>query len=127
MQTTARINVAIVGAGLMGRWHAHAAAKLGATVCAIIDADLSAAKRLAQRVGPNCESFANILDAHRTIDFQVLHICTPLATHADLAKQALALNKHLIVEKPLVASSAALRELQGIAPVSYTHLRAHET
>lgn len=99
----------------MGRWHAHAAAKLGATVCAIIDADLSAAKRLAQRVGPNCESFANILDAHRTIDFQVLHICTPLATHADLAKQALALNKHLIVEKPLVASSATLRELQGIA------------
>ena len=38
---------AIVGAGMMGFWHARYAARLGARVRGVVDLDVAAARRLA--------------------------------------------------------------------------------
>jgi predicted dehydrogenase len=43
------IRAAIVGAGLMGRWHAHAAQRAGGHLVGIVDIDESAAVRLSKR------------------------------------------------------------------------------
>lgn len=53
---------------------------------------------------------ATVLDDHRQLlarsDIQAVVICTPPATHAPLALEALAAGKHVLVEKPLATSVA---------------------
>ena len=54
MQTEAQLTVAIVGAGLMGHWHAHAARKNDAIITAVIDPNAEAANALVGRYGGHC-------------------------------------------------------------------------
>ena len=109
----AQLRVAIVGAGLMGNWHAHAATKNGASITAIIDPDLNAAKVLVSRYGGH--AFADFEQALEQARFDVVHICTPLNTHVLLAKQALTANKHLIIEKPVAPTRKEVAELLALA------------
>src|SRR3954469_24405447 len=48
-------------------------------------------------------------------DVNAVVIATPAASHFTLAKQALAAGKHILVEKPLAASVAAVDELERCA------------
>lgn len=95
------LRAAIVGAGLMGRWHAHAVARSGHIVSAVIDPDAARASLLA-RAHPAAQTSAT-LESSEPAD--VVHICTPLATHGALVQQALDRGSHVIAEKPLVPSS----------------------
>ena len=109
----AQLTVAIVGAGLMGHWHAHAATKNGATITAIVDPDQDAAKALGSRYGG--DAFAGFEQALEQARFEIVHICTPLNTHVLLARQALTANKHLIIEKPVAPTSNEVSELLALA------------
>jgi predicted dehydrogenase len=95
---------AIVGAGLMGRWHAHAARRLGIDVLAVVDVDSRAAQALASRLGPRTRPFAELDEALRARDVDVVHVCTPAGTHGPLVGVALEAGRHVLVEKPLAAS-----------------------
>ena len=101
------LRAAIVGAGLMGRWHAHAVAHAGHTVSAIIDPDAARASLLARAY--HSAQTAATLEGSDPVD--VVHICTPLATHGALAREALDRGSHVIAEKPLVASALETTEL----------------
>ena len=96
----APLRVAVVGAGLMGRWHAYYAHRQGAQVVAIVDRARAAAESLSRRVkSANVfTDMASMLDEKRP---QVVHICTPLDSHGPLAQQAIAAGVHALVEKPL--------------------------
>ena len=109
----AELRVAIVGAGLMGNWHAHAATKSGATITAIIDLDLNAAKMLVSRYGGH--AFTDFEQALEQARFDIAHICTPLNTHVLLARQVLKARKHLIIEKPVAPTSKEVAELLALA------------
>ncbi|OLF06817.1 oxidoreductase [Actinophytocola xinjiangensis] len=94
------LRVGVVGAGFMGRVHAEAARRAGATVVAAtasspVRADAAAAAIGAQRGYPGV---GELLDA---AEIDVLHICTPNVTHAPLAAAALAAGAHVVCEKPL--------------------------
>ena len=89
----------VVGAGLMGRWHAHAVEHEGGSVAAIVDADTSRAARFAERHA-GARAFTRLDEALERVDAAVVHICTPSASHVDLAAQALAAERHVLVEKP---------------------------
>lgn len=114
------LRVAIVGAGLMGRWHASAARAAGATVALVIDPDLERAQKIAR--GAATSQSADDLAGARV---DVVHVCTPLATHSDAIARSLDCNAHVIVEKPatrdydtaVAASEAARRADRLLIPV----------
>lgn len=99
-----------MGAGLMGRWHAQTARRLGLEIAGIVDRDESAAERLAGSI-VGAESFASIEELFRARSPDVIHICTPLDSHGSLALAALDHGAHVICEKPLAQSAAEVRAL----------------
>ncbi|CAN5907963.1 hypothetical protein BH23GEM7_BH23GEM7_31170 [soil metagenome] len=108
------LRAVVVGAGLMGRWHAHALVRSGGSLRAIIDPRAERAHALAAsyagaRVFPDLEA---LLAAERV---DVVHICTPAETHVELAGLAITGGCHTLVEKPLAPSAAATAELLRLA------------
>ena len=102
-----RLRAAVVGAGLMGRWHADAVRRAGATVAAVIDPAADRAASLASIHGATVsDSLTPVLG---TVD--VVHLCTPTPSHEDLAAQAIDAGRHTLVEKPLASTAAATRAL----------------
>ena len=103
------LRAAIVGAGLMGRWHADAIARAGGRVVAVVDTRIEQARKLAG----DGEGFRSLDDLGSRMSLDVVHICTPLATHVELAEQALALGANVVVEKPLAADAESTAALLG--------------
>jgi predicted dehydrogenase len=103
------MRVAILGAGLMGRWHACYARRCGAQIAGILDRDGDRAARLASQYAarPFTDAAALLAEAHP----QAVHICTPTATHAQLAEFSIDAGAHVLMEKPLAASAAECERL----------------
>ncbi|HWE00482.1 MAG TPA: Gfo/Idh/MocA family oxidoreductase [Bryobacteraceae bacterium] len=103
------MRIAIAGAGLMGRWHAYYATRCGAAIAGVSDPNLpeTELKRrfrgaaIFQRTEP-------LLDRVKP---QILHVCTPAATHEAIIESALEAGVHLLVEKPLLATAKATQRL----------------
>lgn len=113
MSARAPLRAAVIGSGLMGRWHAAALRRAGGTVVAIADRDPSCAGALAAR-HPGARAVAD-LDAALAAGVDVVHICTPTPSHAALAERALTAGRHSIVEKPLAPDAAATAALLHLA------------
>ena len=110
----ARHRTAIVGAGLMGRWHARYAARAGAEVVAIVDTRSDAAAAL-QRRYPRARTFASLDDCLAAGAPMAIHVCTGSEGRARLADAALAAGCHVLAEKPVAASRAEAARLVGLA------------
>ncbi|MET1412550.1 inositol 2-dehydrogenase [Roseibium sp. HPY-6] len=93
------VNVALLGAGRIGKVHAKAVgATDGAKLVAIADAFEDAAKALAQ----TCEARVSTIDAIASSeDVNAVIICTPTTTHADLIEQFARAGKAVFCEKPI--------------------------
>lgn len=103
----------IVGAGLMGRWHAEAAARAGAAIALVIDRDGQRAQRLARRFGAaTATALAPFADVGEPT---VVHVCTPSASHVPLTRDALEHGAHVLVEKPLAEEPADAEALLALA------------
>ncbi len=94
------LNIAIIGAGNIGRIHAEAIAHIPeARVTVVCNRNAAAGRRLAQTHGaawtPRYE------EAVVRPDVDIVSVCTPSGTHAEIAVAAAAAGKHLLVEKPL--------------------------
>jgi predicted dehydrogenase len=107
-------SVVIVGAGLMGRWHAHAARRAGAVVRAVVDSDTARARSLAGASG-GARACTGLEEALAAGPVDVAHVCTPPDTHEALADAALAAGCHVLVEKPLAPDLVATRRLLAAA------------
>lgn len=106
--------VAVVGAGLMGTWHARAARQAGAGVLAVVDPDPARAEQLTarHRTARPVATLAEALDDSR---ISAVHICTPPGTHAALAMQALSGGAHVLMEKPFTDSLQTTRDVLASA------------
>lgn len=106
------LRAAIVGAGLMGRWHADAIGRAGGVVAAVVDATPGRAAQLAGRSAARAAvSLTEVLP-----DVDVVHVCTPTASHESLTREALCAGRHVLVEKPLAGDAqvtAALLDEAG--------------
>src|SRR5262245_14137660 len=109
-----RVHAVIVGAGLMGRWHAHFAKKAGAIITAIVDSNSEAASLLQQKIG-TASVWPSLEQCFNGTQVDVVHLCTPTPFHFSLAKLALENNTHVLVEKPACGSTIEAEELVNLA------------
>lgn len=91
----------------MGRWHARAIRAAGGTVVAVADFDPHRARAVASSARP----FTSVEELLESVRVDVLHVCTPVAAHADLVTAALAAGAHVIVEKPAAPDGPTTRLL----------------
>ncbi len=112
LRSRRELRAVVVGAGLMGRHHAAAIARAGGTLVAVVDPSVERAQRLAGRA--DVLRSLDELRGHRD-PVDVVHVCAPLTEHASLAKRALALGAHLVVEKPLAPDAATTAALLAAA------------
>jgi predicted dehydrogenase len=106
--------IAIVGAGLMGRWHAQYARYCSGKVVGILDCDRDSAKRLAESF-TGAQAYTELNDLLKACQPRVIHICTPIESHARIAETAMAFGANVLVEKPMAVDAAASRDLLAAA------------
>jgi UDP-N-acetylglucosamine 3-dehydrogenase len=102
------VNLAIVGAGIMGANHGRVASSLREfTVTAVCDPDLDRAAAMAK---PHEALYTNDLDeALRGADAVIL--ATPSDTHGELGTRILTSGRDLLVEKPIATAAPDARKL----------------
>ncbi len=99
----------------MGRVHLEALRRVEfVDVVAIAGRELAPAQRLGAGfgVGTKVDDYRKLIE-DATID--AIHICTPNATHYQMAKEALLAGKHVLCEKPLSVSVEQAQELVSLA------------
>ncbi len=112
--TTAPLQVALVGCGWAGGWHAADLKLLPELFTLAVCCDTSAAR--AEEFGTKYGIPVRLADyaavcARPEID--VVVICTPPAVHHAMVLQALAANKHVVCEKPFVRSLAEVDSVEA--------------
>ena len=115
------MRVAVVGAGLMGYWHAYFGQRLGAEVAAVVDSTQVAATSLARRAR-KAAVFAEMGAMLDVVRPHAVHICTPLASHLPLALQAIEAGVHALVEKPLTQMAGQTQALLQRAQEKGVHV-----
>jgi UDP-N-acetyl-2-amino-2-deoxyglucuronate dehydrogenase len=112
--------VAIVGSGVIS--HVHAAAIIRhprLEISAVVDPDASANAALVAtivdlgRAAP--PAYPDLTAALESSTVDIIVICSPSGTHADVAEVALASGRHVVIEKPLEAGLPAARRIVAAA------------
>jgi predicted dehydrogenase len=108
------IAVAIVGCGIIGRNHADAIQlHPRLRVAALVDPVLPASQALAEHLAAPVPRFPTLAGALPDVD--LVAICTPSGLHGDVAEEALAAGKHVLIEKPLEVSLPEARRIAALA------------
>jgi predicted dehydrogenase len=136
------LGVAVVGYSFMGKAHSHAWRNVGAFFDVLpvrqqvlVGRDEQAVKEAADRYG-----WAEAVTDWRSVverdDIDVIDVCTPGNSHAEIAIAALEAGKHVLVEKPLAntvaegeamvaaASAAATRGVVSMVGFNYRRVPA---
>ena len=115
------VRAGVIGAGLMGRVHAEAAKRAGATIVAVADPDMERATKLARSIGGSCEAIAaDRITVPGFVD--AIHVCTPPNEHFAVCEAALRSGVHVICEKPVAPESREVEALLAVARQSRVHL-----
>ncbi|TME00615.1 MAG: Gfo/Idh/MocA family oxidoreductase [Chloroflexi bacterium] len=107
---TKKLRFGIVGCGVIGPFHAQAITSLpDAELVAVADIILERAQELAETFQVTPYSDFQEMLAREQLD--VVDICTPSGLHREHASQAMRSRRHVIVEKPMEISRAAIAEM----------------
>jgi len=91
----------IIGCGGIGRVHARAVSNTpDVELIAVSDIVHEKADKLAHEFGARC-AYAEYRDLLARDDIQIVSICTPSGTHADVGIDAARAGKHVLTEKPI--------------------------
>lgn len=106
------LRVAVVGVGHLGRIHARILSKLeGATLAGVVDPVEASRQEVASTY--ETAAFADHRSLAGKVDAAI--IATPTRHHCQVARELLAAGIHLLVEKPLAASTSQAAELVELA------------
>ncbi|WP_369201801.1 Gfo/Idh/MocA family oxidoreductase [Streptomyces sp. PU-14G] len=106
--------MAILGAGMIAEVHRRAALLAGAAVTGVMASTPERSREVAARwrVDRGYRDLDEVLLDDRV---EVVHVCTPNATHAPYAAAALRAGKHVVCEKPLGVSPAEAEALTTLS------------
>jgi len=109
------LNVAAIGTGMMGSFNTRNAARVGAKIVAICEADEARAARLYKEFpdARRYRDYRRMLEKDKGID--AVMIATPDHTHATIAIDAMELGKHIYCEKPLAHTMYEVRKMTDAA------------
>jgi predicted dehydrogenase len=97
---TADVCFGIIGCGGIGKWHAKSLASIpGTSLAGVTDLDKATRDKTAKSL--KVEAFDSVDAMLQTDGIDVVSICTPPTSHADLVTAAAEAGKHVLVEKPL--------------------------
>lgn len=108
------IRTGLLGGGFMARVHASAARTAGARLTGIATSSAEGAATAARTIGV-ARADVDVDALVEASDIDVVHVCTPNATHATLAAAAIRAGKHVVCEKPLATTAADARALVELA------------
>ena len=102
----------VVGLG-MGKHHCKAAsAAEGCKLVAVCDCDPERLQPVAEQYAADgVKAYAEYAQMLQDPDVQVVSVATPSGMHADMAMEAIAAGKHLLVEKPVDVDVAKIKEM----------------
>ncbi len=93
------LKAGLVGAGYIGETHAIGYASLeNVNLSMVVDHNLERAHQLAQRFDSDA---ADSIDAILNSDIDLVSICTPTPSHAEIARRFMQAGKHVLCEKPI--------------------------
>lgn len=116
------IRFALIGAGLMGRFHGRTLASLvGARLALVVDEDLAAAEAVAAW-SPGARATREVDEAFAP-GIDAVAIVTPAQTHADLIVRAAGAGKAVFCEKPLATDLADARRVREALHAAGTPLQ----
>lgn len=97
------LGFAIVGCGLIARFHARALQEVAGTrIVALVSRHPDNAEKLLTETGiPRCDIYSSLPEALRRPDLDAVIITTPSGYHLEPAVMAAEAGKHVVVEKPL--------------------------
>jgi predicted dehydrogenase len=107
------LTVGVAGLGYWGPNLARNFDELGA-LGALCDVDAGLRERFARRY-PNARAYAEFDELLGDDSLDGVVVATPVTTHHDLARRALAAGKHVLVEKPPALRASEMEELVALA------------
>src|SRR6478736_9777063 len=110
---TSRRRVAILGAGMIGEVHRRAALLAGAELVGVMASTPERSRVVAGTWGVE-HAFADIDDVAAS-DAEIVHICTPNASHVPYSIALMRAGKHVLCEKPLGVSLDDANEAAQVA------------
>ena len=127
-----RYGFALVGCGMISRFHARAIADIAdARLVGCVSHSYQSAQRLANELGCKCyRSLDEMLD---DTDVHVVTICSPSGSHLVPTLAAIEAGKHVVVEKPLEITLARCdtiiqaAELRGVIVSTVFQSRFHDS
>jgi predicted dehydrogenase len=116
------MNVGIVGAGLQGRRRSLPLKQSkDVRLVAIADVNLEAAESLARGTGADVFSRWEEVTSRKDIDIVI--ICTPPNSHAQIGIAAMRNGKHVLCEKPLALNPREAEEMVQVAANNHVKLK----
>jgi predicted dehydrogenase len=112
--------VALVGCGIIGLNHAKAIAlHPDVVVAALIDEIPQAARALADSIEETGSArpaeFTELAAALAAVPIDLVVICTPSGKHLQLAEEAIAAGRHVLIEKPLDVTVPRAKRIAALA------------
>ncbi|MBX9624674.1 MAG: Gfo/Idh/MocA family oxidoreductase [Gemmataceae bacterium] len=104
---------ALVGCGMIARFHARAVSEIpAARVAALVSRTPANAHKLLEETGtPPCPVFTSVEEAVKAPGVDAVVITTPSGAHLEPALAAAAAGKHVVVEKPLEVTGPRCRQV----------------
>ena len=108
------LNAVVIGTGVWGRNHARVYASLkNVNLFGVVDQDETRAKEIGEFYQTNY--YTNVDEVLQNPDIDIISICTPTVTHADIAAAALKMGKNVLVEKPMTNTISEAKTLIQLA------------